>query len=99
MPIAVRTVGSGSSPADIAEVLNEDGCVVIADLAPRQTMDLIRAEREPYLAATGGGNTDFLGATTQRTGALIARSPTARSLITHPTIIDTLGPVRGDHPT
>src|SRR5271170_8079520 len=97
MPIAVRTVGSDSSSTDIAKLLNEDGCVVIADLAPRQTMDQIRAELEPYLAGTSGGNTDFLGATTQRTGALIARSPTARSLITHPTIIDTLDLVLGDH--
>ena len=54
-------------------------------------MEQIRAELEPYLAATGGGNTDFLGATTRRTGALIARSPTSSlSLHTHPTIIDTL---------
>ena len=97
MPIAVRTVCSGSSPEDIAKLLDEDGCVVIADLASPQTMDQIRAELEPYLTATGGGNTDFLGETTQRTGALIARSPTARSLITHPTIIDTLDLVLGDH--
>src|ERR1700744_778740 len=97
MPIAVRTVGSDTSSTDIAKLLTEDGCVVIADLAPRETMDRIQAELEPYLAATGGGNTDFLGATTQRTGALIARSPTARSLITHPTIIDTLDLVLGDH--
>jgi ectoine hydroxylase-related dioxygenase (phytanoyl-CoA dioxygenase family) len=60
-------------------------------------MDQIRAELEPYLAATGGGNTDFLGDTTRRTGALIARSPTARSLMTHPTVIDTLDLVLGDH--
>jgi hypothetical protein len=97
MPIAVRTVGSDSSPADTAKVLDEDGCVVIADLASPQTMDQIRTEIEPYLAATSGGNTDFLGATTRRTGALIARSPTSRSLITHPTIIDTLDLVLGDH--
>ncbi|WP_428339669.1 phytanoyl-CoA dioxygenase family protein [Mycobacterium sp.] len=97
MPIAVRSVGSGTSPADIAEVLKEDGCVVIADLATAETMDQIRTEVEPHLAATGGGNTAFLGATTRRTGALIARSPTARPLITHPTIIDTLDLVLGDH--
>ncbi|HEY2215005.1 MAG TPA: phytanoyl-CoA dioxygenase family protein, partial [Acidimicrobiales bacterium] len=97
MPIAVRTVGSGSSPADVAEVLNEDGCVVIADLASPRMMDQIRAELEPHLVATSGGNTDFLGEVTQRTGALIARSPTSRSLITHPTIIDTLDLVLGDH--
>ena len=50
-----------------------------------------------HLAATSGGNTDFLGETTRRTGALIARSPTSRSLITNPTIIDTLDLVLGDH--
>jgi hypothetical protein len=97
MPKAVRTVGSKSSASDIAEVLAEDGCVVIADLATAATMDRIRAEIEPYLDATGGGNTDFLGEATQRTGALIARSPSSRSLITHPTIIDTLDLVLGDH--
>jgi hypothetical protein len=97
MPTAVRTVGSDSSPADIANVLSEDGCVVIADLASPQTMDQIRAELDQHLATTSGGNTDFLGESTRRTGALIARSPTSRSLITHPTIIDTLDLVLGDH--
>src|SRR5580704_9199042 len=97
MPIAVRTVGSESLPADIASVLNEDGCVVVADLASPQVMDKIRAELEQHLATTSGGNTDFLGESTRRTGALIARSPTSRALITHPTIIDTLDLVLGDH--
>jgi ectoine hydroxylase-related dioxygenase (phytanoyl-CoA dioxygenase family) len=97
MPIAVRSVGSGAAPADIAEVLREDGCVVIADLATAETMDQIRTEVEPHLAATGGGNTEFLGASTRRTGALIARSPTARPLVAHPTIIDALDLVLGDH--
>ncbi len=97
MPIAVRTVGSDSSPAQIAEALSEDGCVVIADLASPETMDQIRAELDQHLATTSGGNTDFLGESTRRTGALIARSPTSRSLITDPTIIDTLDLVLGDH--
>src|SRR6202000_160795 len=97
VPTAVRTVGSDASPADIAQVLSEDGCVVIADLAAAATMDQIRAELERHLASTSGGNTDFLGESTRRTGALIARSPTSRSLITHPRIIDTLDLVLGDH--
>ena len=49
-----------------------------------------------FSSDTAGGNTEFLGATTRRTGALIARSPTSRSLITHPTIIDTLDLVLGN---
>jgi hypothetical protein len=97
MPKAVRSVGSAASSAEVAEVLREDGCVVITGLASAETMDRVQAEVEPYLLATGGGNTEFLGAGTQRTGALIARSPTARSLITDPLIIDTLDLVLGDH--
>lgn len=97
MPKAVRSVGSATSSTELAEVLREDGCVIITGLAPAETMDRVLAEVEPYLLATGGGNTEFLGAATQRTGALIARSPTARSLITDPVIIDTLDLVLGDH--
>jgi ectoine hydroxylase-related dioxygenase (phytanoyl-CoA dioxygenase family) len=97
MQTTVRTVGSESSPAEIAEVLSEDGCVVIADLASPETMDQIRAELDQHLATTSGGNTDFLGESTRRTGALIARSPASRSLITDPMIIDTLDLVLGDH--
>src|ERR1700721_972747 len=97
MPTAVRTVGSDSLPADIAKVLNEDGCVVIADLASPETMDQIRAELDRPPGPPSGGNTDFLGESTRRTGALIARSATSRSLITHPTIIDTLDLALGDH--
>ena len=59
-------------------------------------MDQMRAELEPYLAATGVGNTDFLGDSTRRTGALIAGSPTTRSRFIHPAIIDTLDLVLGD---
>ena len=52
MPIAVRSVGSAASSAEVAEVLREDGCVVITDLARPETMDQIRKEIQPYLAAT-----------------------------------------------
>src|SRR6202012_222330 len=97
MPIAVRTVGSESFAADIARSLKEDVCVVIADLASAEVMDQIRGELDQHLAITSGGNTDFLGESTRRTGALIARSPTSRTLITHPRIIDPLDLVLGDH--
>jgi len=97
MPKAVRSVGPTTSSAEVADVLRDDGCVVITGLAAPETMDRIQAEVEPYLLATGGGNTEFLGPVTRRTGALIARSPTARSLITNPVVIDTLDLVLGDH--
>jgi ectoine hydroxylase-related dioxygenase (phytanoyl-CoA dioxygenase family) len=95
MPVAARTVGANIAPADIAAVLREDGCVIISDLVSPQMMDQISAELEPYITSTDGGSTDFLGHATRRTGALIARSPSARSLVAHPTILDTLDLVLG----
>lgn len=97
MPAAVRTVGADTTPVEIAAILREDGCVVISNLAPAGTMDQIWAELQPYVNSTDAGRTDFLGHATRRTGAIIARSPTARPLISHPTILDTLDLALGDH--
>ncbi len=60
-------------------------------------MDDVLAELEPYVEVTRGGDTDFLGHATRRIGALIARSPTVRSLVTNPTILNTLDLALGDH--
>jgi hypothetical protein len=49
----------------------------------------VQAELEPYLRATPVGADDFAGRHTRRTGALIARSPTCRDLITHPLVLET----------
>jgi ectoine hydroxylase-related dioxygenase (phytanoyl-CoA dioxygenase family) len=97
VPENARTVGKDTEPSDIAKVLREDGCVIISDLASAEMMDQIRAELEPQIAATRGGDTEFLGHATRRVGALIARSPSARSLVTHPTILNTLDLALGDH--
>jgi ectoine hydroxylase-related dioxygenase (phytanoyl-CoA dioxygenase family) len=90
-------VGPTTTPGDIATVLRDDGCVIISDLVAPEIMDQVQAELEPYLTATKTGDTEFLGHATRRVGALIARSACARSLIAHPTIIDTLDLVLGDH--
>jgi ectoine hydroxylase-related dioxygenase (phytanoyl-CoA dioxygenase family) len=97
MPAAVTTLRAETTPADIAKVLGQDGCVIISDLASPEMMDQVAAEIEPYAAATNAGDDDFLGQSTRRVGALIARSSSARSLVTHPKILDTLDRALGDH--
>jgi hypothetical protein len=97
VPTDARTVGADAAPTDIATILTEDGCVIITDLVPPGVMDQVTSELEPYIEATPGGPTEFLGHATRRTGALIARSPSARTLVTHPTILDTLDLTLGDH--
>ena len=97
MPANVRAVGDTSTPEEIATVLREDGCVIISDLVPPELMDQIAIELKPYLAATDLGPDEFTGHATRRTGALIARSPSTRTLVAHPTILETLELSLGDH--
>jgi ectoine hydroxylase-related dioxygenase (phytanoyl-CoA dioxygenase family) len=92
-----RTKGADTAPAEIAAILREDGCVIISGLAAPELIDQVTAELAPYIEANPGGNSEFLGHSTRRVGALIARSPSSRSLVTHPTILDTLDLVLGDH--
>ena len=74
---------------DVAAALAADGCVIVDDVADGTTLDTIAEELRPWTDATATGADDFAGQHTRRTGGLIARSPTSRSLITHPLALDT----------
>ena len=93
----VRTVVADTAPKDIAAVLREDGCVVVGGLASSATMDQIAEELEPWLSTAKPGSSEFLGHATRRSGALIARSPTARTLISAPTVLSVLDLALADH--
>ncbi len=68
-------------------MLRRDGAVIVDDLADIELIDQVRAEMGPFIDVTPPGSDDFSGRNTRRTGALIARSPTSRELIQHPTIL------------
>ncbi|HWU01424.1 MAG TPA: phytanoyl-CoA dioxygenase family protein [Novosphingobium sp.] len=67
--------------------VEEHGYVIIDKAATPAEVDAIQRELEPYVARTQFGQTEITGTRTRRTGALIARSPTARKLIMHPTVL------------
>ncbi len=52
-------------------------------------------ELAPYERANAAGTDDFAGRSTKRTGALIARSATARDLVMHPLALGTVRQVLG----
>lgn len=84
-------VPADTSSDRIHSILARDGALIIDDLADHALIDSIRGEMEPHVESTPGGTDDFAGLTTKRTGALVARSPSSRELISHPLILDVTG--------
>ncbi len=82
MPIA--HLPNDSSPEEVAAIVGRDGAGVVEGLAPAELLDRIHQELQPYLQATPAGPDSFSGRLTRRTGALVARSPSCRELVTHP---------------
>lgn len=76
---------------DAIACVRENGYVILDEMAPLAQVDQILTEMEPYIAQTAYGGTEATGTRTRRTGALIARSPTARQLIMNPTVLAVCG--------
>jgi ectoine hydroxylase-related dioxygenase (phytanoyl-CoA dioxygenase family) len=89
--MAIRHLLRTSTADEVAAALASDGVVVVDRLADPPLMDRVRAELAPFMAATRTGPDEFSGQRTRRTGALIARSPSARELVTHPTVLAAVG--------
>ena len=89
--MALTHVAADTDAETIHEILARDGALVVDDLAPPGVIDSIAEEMSPFVEATPNGSDDFSGRTTKRTGALIARSPSSRELVTHPLILDVTG--------
>jgi hypothetical protein len=85
----VKHLPPDTTPSVVAEIVKEEGAVVVDALASSDLMDSIEAELRPYLDVTPLGPDDFSGFLTRRTGSLIARSPTARQLVMHPLALGT----------
>jgi ectoine hydroxylase-related dioxygenase (phytanoyl-CoA dioxygenase family) len=76
--------------AEIARALAGEGCAVVERVVDPALLARMLAELAPWIEATPPGPDDFAGRRTRRTGGLIARSPTAREVVVHPLVLDTL---------
>lgn len=72
---------------DMIASVQENGHVIVDRLASKDEMDAVQAELAPYIEKTPFVHSDEAGRRTKRTGALVARSPAARSLIMHPAVL------------
>jgi ectoine hydroxylase-related dioxygenase (phytanoyl-CoA dioxygenase family) len=85
--MALQTLHRDCSPVAILDALARDGACIVADLAAASTVRQMVAEVTPFIERTPFGADDFTGRRTQRTGALVARTPTCRELVLNPTVL------------
>ena len=96
---AVQTLDASTDADAVAAVLAEDGCAVVERLTSPDVMDAVYDELAPHIDATPAGPDEFSGFNTRRTGSLIARSLSFRSLAADPLVLGTLDRVLGEHTT
>lgn len=76
----------GAPPTAVTAAISRDGAAIIDGLLPQSECQALASELRPFIDGSGRGRDDFTGRATTRTGALVARSPKSRELVTHPTI-------------
>ena len=69
------------------DAIKADGAIIIDQLVDAKTIAALRAETDPYMAATENGMDDFTGRLTTRTGGLVSRSAGCRDLVEHPLVL------------
>jgi len=87
--MALQTLPPTASQDEMLDALKRDGACIVADVADPATVKRMVDEVTPFIARTPYGGDDFTGKRTQRTGALVARTPTCRTLVMNPTVLGT----------
>ena len=85
--MSLKYYDSESPLEEVLQAIHDDGGAVMTGLFGDETLDAFTSELEPYLSATPKGRDDFTGKKTQRTGALVARTPTCRQFVMDPRVL------------
>lgn len=86
--MTLQTLDAAATTQDLLDVMAQDGAAVVRDVIDQDAVRQLVGEVTPYIEATPMGRDDFTGRRTQRTGALVARSPSCRALIMNPLVLD-----------
>jgi len=91
----LQVLPAESTPHSVAQAIHDDGCVVVDRLVAPELMDAVLAETALAREAGPVGGDDFTGPRTKRTGSLVARSETFRTIAVHPLVTTALDRVLG----
>ncbi len=78
-----------AAATDLTKAIERDGAVIVENLIDAGQVQATLDDLRPHIEATPTSRDDFAGYQTTRTGALVARSPACRTLVMHPSIIET----------
>ncbi len=85
----VTLTANNASADNILGELETNGAVIVSSLASHEVIAGITKEMTPHIQRTAKGQDDFSGQSTTRTGAIIARSSTAREIACNQLVLDT----------
>ncbi len=84
----LTTLPQGTGREAILRAMDRDGACIVSGVIDAATRQRMVDEVMPFIERTPFGGDDFAGRRTQRTGALVARTPTCRELVMHPGVLD-----------
>ena len=93
--MTLQHLPSSCSPVDLAAAVLADGAAIVDRLIGDDLVERVLGETAPFLAAAATGRDGFSGRRTKRVGSLIARSPAARELAAHPTVLGVCDAILG----
>ena len=85
---ALQTLPVDTDNDAIVEVMRRDGAVILENMIDETVIESLLDQLMPYVEKTATGRDEFSGHNTQRTGALVARSPACRKLVMKQRILD-----------
>jgi ectoine hydroxylase-related dioxygenase (phytanoyl-CoA dioxygenase family) len=83
----LQYLSADTDAQEIQNQLEKHGALIIEGVIDQTTVDQLKNELDPFIEKTPTGEEDFSGFNTQRTSALVSRSPTCRSLITNDLVL------------
>jgi ectoine hydroxylase-related dioxygenase (phytanoyl-CoA dioxygenase family) len=86
--MSLQVLAPDCKASEIVAAMQRDGACIVRDVLDADTLDRLNADLKPWIDRSQPGADDFTGRNTKRTGALIARCPESRPVVTHPLILE-----------
>ena len=81
LPMALKHLPPTADPVEVSEHLRRFGHAIVDNVVDGGLLDRLEAEAMPYIEASATGRDTYDGRFTRRTGALVARCRSARTLV------------------